>query len=399
MEFSDFNIEKKALIDEFSQEQNVPVESVKVVASPYRVCPLGAHIDHQGGPVLGMTVNAYTLMAYTPTPNGMIDLRSSNYPDPVAFDLEQIPEKIPGAWGYYARGAALALKEEFDLKKGITGRLNGMLPGCGLSSSASVLLAYLFALTDANDITLKPWDYVRLTQKAENKYIGLKNGILDQTSIVFGKKDHLLHIDTQTPNVEEIPDSVDAHAYRILVAYSGYSRELTTTGYNTRVQECQEAAQALAQQDGTAEVNVLSDISEESFYAHGKKLTPIHHRRAAHFFGEVKRVQDGLSAWKNGELVEFGRLMNESCLSSIELYECGSEAVHDLQRIVSSTEGVWGSRFSGGGFGGCVVGLVEPACAEIAVSEIKEAYLKLHPETSEHAEVYLATSVEGVHFP
>jgi galactokinase/galacturonokinase len=82
----------------------------------------------------------------------------------------------------------------------------------------------------------------------------------------------------------------------------------------------------------------------------------------------------------------------------MELYECGSEAVHDLQRIVSSTEGVWGSRFSGGGFGGCVVGLVEPAYAEKAVSEITSAYLDLHPEASDHAAVYLATSVKGVHF-
>ena len=94
---------------------------------------------------------------------------------------------------------------------------------------------------------------------------------------------------------------------------------------------------------------------------------------------------------------EFGRLMNESCESSINYYECGSPPVHDLQEIVSATEGVLGSRFSGGGFGGCVVGLVKPDSARNAVSSIKEAYIKMHPEVAEQAAVYLASSVKGVH--
>jgi galactokinase len=398
MEFPDIAQEKEKLIDEFSYERGIPAADVRILASPYRVSPLGAHIDHQGGPVLGMTVSAYTLMAYVPSSHKRVDLRSKNYPDHVLFDLDHIPQTIPGSWGYYVRGAALALKEKFTLNRGITGILNGMLPGCGLSSSASVLLAYLFALADANSIPLEQWDYVQLTQLAENKYIGLRNGILDQTSIVFGKKDHMLHIDTRTPSVEKIPDTFGAETYRILIAYSGYSRELTTTGYNTRVQECQAAAEGLSQWDGAVPARILSDIPKETFLEYGKKLDPLYYRRACHFFGEKQRVYDGLEAWKSGRLKEFGRLMNESCRSSVELYECGSEAVHDLQRIVSSTEGVLGSRFSGGGFGGCVVGFVDPAHAEQAVAKIKASYLNLHPEVTELAAVYLATSVNGVHF-
>ena len=94
------------------------------------------------------------------------------------------------------------------VERGVVGLLDGMLPGCGLSSSASVLLAYLHAFAAANSIELKPWDFVHLTRRAENKYIGLNNGILDQTSIVFGKKDVLLHIDTKAETVSEIPDSL-----------------------------------------------------------------------------------------------------------------------------------------------------------------------------------------------
>jgi galactokinase/galacturonokinase len=337
-------------------------------------------------------------MAYVPSMDRRIMLRSKNYPDAVAFDLNAVPQKIPGAWGYYARGAALALQEHYPLRYGITGLLNGMLPGCGLSSSASVLLAYIHALAEANDISLSSWDYVRLTQLAENKYIGLRNGILDQTSIVFGEKDHLLHIDTRQPSVYRIQDCCGQGAYRILIAYSGYSRELTTTGYNTRVQECQAAAETLSKRAGDAPAAILSDISETTFDAHGDTLEPMLYRRARHFFGEVRRVKKGLDAWKEGDISAFGRLMNDSCESSMEFYECGSPPVHDLQQIVSTTDGVWGARFSGGGFGGCVVGFVSPAHAEQAVDTIKAAFVARHPEVAHLAAVYLAGSVKGVHF-
>ena len=398
MEFPDLVQKKEALMEEFSREQRLPLQDIRVVASPYRISPLGAHVDHQGGAVLGMTVGAYTVMAFVPSHDKRVCLVSKNYPDKVEFDLNQIPSELPGSWGYYVRGAALALKEKYPLNRGITGLLNGMLPGCGLSSSASVLLAYLYALAEANDIQLTEWDYVRLTQLAENKHIGLRNGILDQTSIVFGQKDHLLHIDTKKPSVTKLKDTKGEAGYRILVAYSGYSRELTTTGYNTRVQECQAAAEALSHWEGIEPAKTLSGISEATFLQHGQKLDPHLYRRACHFFGEVRRVHLGLAAWKTGQLEAFGRLMNESCDSSIEFYECGSPAVHDLQQIVSSTDGVLGSRFSGGGFGGCVVGFVEPSHAQDAVLTIKNAYLKTHPEVADRAAVYLASSVKGVHF-
>ena len=397
MEFPDLNQEKKLLAQEFADEHGTSPSEIRVIASPYRISPLGAHIDHQGGPVLGMTVSAYTIMAYVPSTGRHIKLRSKNYPDSVEFELNNVPEKIAGTWGYYVRGAALAMREGYQIDHGITGHLRGMLPGCGLSSSASVLLTYLHALADTNQIRLSPWDYVRLTQKAENEFIGLRNGILDQTSIVFGEAGKLLHIDTRKPDVDKIPDISGKDAYRILVAYSGYSRELTTTGYNSRVQECREAAAYLSKFDGNSNGEILSDISADTFHSHGEKLDPHLHRRARHFFSEVRRVEEGVSAWKAGNIEEFGRLMNESCESSINYYECGSPPVHDLQEIVSSTEGVLGSRFSGGGFGGCVVGLVRPDSAESAVSSIKEAYIKKHPEVAEQAAVYLASSVKGVH--
>jgi galactokinase/galacturonokinase len=398
LEFPDLRQAKENMTDVFSYEEEIPPDGVNVIASPYRICPLGAHIDHQGGPVLGMTINACTLMAFHSRDDSIIKLRSKNYPGKVKFDLLDIPESTGSFWGVYPRAAALALQEKYVVTKGVVGLLDGMLPGCGLSSSASVLLAYLHAFAAANSIELEPWDYVHLTRRAENKYIGLNNGILDQTSIVFGRCGHLLHIDTKGEKVTELPDRLGETHYRILVAYSGYSRELTTSGYNTRVDECRTAAFELSRMAGSPPAQVLSDVDQDVFSRYGHRLEPHIGRRAKHFFNESQRVHAGLAAWDKGLIEEFGHLMSASCNSSIEHYECGVQAVCDLQQIVSAADGVLGSRFMGGGFGGCVVGFVRPSHAAVAVADIQASYRKLHPEVADQATVYLARSGDGVRF-
>ena len=398
MEFPELEQQKKSLVDTFSCELDVAPEQISVIASPYRICPLGAHIDHQGGPVLGMTINACTLMAFYRTGDDQVRLKSRNYPGRVNFSLRDIPESPGSFWGVYPRAAALALQENHQLSRGVCGLLDGMLPGCGLSSSASVLLAYLHAFARANDLDLSPWDYVNLTRRAENKYIGLNNGILDQTSIVFGEKDRLLHIDTVDKTVARLQDKRGERDYRIIVAYSGYSRELTTSGYNSRVDECKLAAAELSQLAGRPGAEVLSGVERVSFERFGPQLQADLRKRAAHFFTETQRVMDGLQAWSDGDIETFGKLMNQSCKSSIEQYECGVPAVCDLQQVVSGADGVYGSRFMGGGFGGCVVGLVRSSRATVAAEEIETAYKKLHPEVADQAFVKLSRSDDGVRF-
>lgn len=398
MEFPDLSQQKEALVEAFSYEQEIPPERISVIASPYRICPLGAHIDHQGGPVLGMTINACTLMAFYRVTDGQVQLKSRNYPGKVSFSMAHIPESPGSFWGIYPRAAALALKEEYELSNGICGLLDGMLPGCGLSSSASVLLAYLQALAWANELELSPWDYVNLTRRAENEYIGLNNGILDQTSIVFGRQGHLLYIDTVDKEVTKMQDHRDERDYRIIVAYSGYSRELTTSGYNSRVDECRAAAAELSQLAGAPLAVILSGVERADFERFESRLQDPIRRRAHHFFSESQRVAEGVAAWNQGDIGTFGRLMNESCKSSIEQYECGIPAVCDLQQIVSGAEGVYGSRFMGGGFGGCVVGLAKSSHASVVAEEIATTYKQLHPEVAEQAFVRLGRSDDGVRF-
>ena len=396
LEFPDINQQKTHLIADLCQERGKEAGDVTVVASPYRICPLGAHIDHQGGPVLGMTINAYTLMAFRASNDGSVRLKSKNYTGNVSFSLSDIPESTGSFWGVYPRAAALALQEAYDIKTGVVGLLDGMLPGCGLSSSASVLLAYLYALAHVNSLTLEPWELVHLTKRAEQDYIGLNNGILDQTSIVFGKKNNLLHIDTKGESVSYLADRLGDEHYRIIVAFSGHSRELTTSGYNSRVDECRLAARQLSHMAGKKAANILSDVSLDDYQRFCEALDQVPAKRSSHYFGESQRVVSGVKAWDAGAVEQFGRLMNESCRSSMEKYECGIQPIHDLQQIVSSTEGMFGSRFMGGGFGGCVVGFVRSAHAQAAVEQIKSAYCQLHPEVAGQTAVYLARSDDGV---
>ena len=237
------------------------------------------------------------------------------------------------------------------LHRGLRGYVSGALVGAGLSSSASVGLAYLKALADVNSLDVIAEELVWLDFQLENGQLGLQNGILDPMTIVHGKKDALLWMDTVRGTFTPIPDpELDTASW--IVVYSGIPRELTKSGYNIRVAECREAATML--HPGARK---LSDIPHELFKEKRASLPGNLCRRAEHFYTEVERVQQGAQAWKESDLEKFGSLMNQSCASSINNYESGSPVLVELHQIASNTAGVYGSRFSGGSYSGCVVAL------------------------------------------
>jgi len=352
---------------------------VKRIFSPYRICPIGAHIDHQGGAVLGRTINIGTTLEYELLDINEIHLSSDQFGEAKFFigDLDTMH------WARYAQAAARVL----DLKHGIKAHLSGSLIGAGLSSSASVGLAYLKALADVNDIELSNEQLVHLDYELEHGQLGLQNGLLDPLSIVHGKKNALLFMDTVTVSVSPIPDPLPSFAW--VVAYSGISRELTKSGFNVRVAECHEAASTL--QNGAWK---LSDVPREIFEEKKMTLPKNLSKRATHFFTEVERVQQGAKAWNEANLELFGQLMNESCKSSINNYESGSDILIELHELVSGMDGVYGSRFSGGGYGGCVVALVQCAAAENICAGITETFTARHPELP--SKVFVAEMGDGL---
>jgi len=339
----------------------------KQIFSPYRICPIGAHIDHQGGAVLGRTIHLGTTLEYAPLDSREIHIASDQFGES-KFCIDDEIDKAH--WARYAQAAARVLP---NLKRGMKARVNGSLIGTGLSSSASVGLAYIKALADVNDIELSNEQLIHLDYELEHEQLGLQNGLLDPLTIVHGKRNALLFMDTLTASVTLILDSPSSDSAWI-VAYSGISRELTKSGFNVRVAECHEAASIL--QNGAWK---LSDVPRELFEEKKRTLPENLRRRAEHFFTEAERVHFGARAWEDSNMELFGQLMDRSCDSSIRYYEVGHEAVIKLHEIASSTDGVYGSRFSGGGFGGCVVALAKRDLAESACSEIAERFSALHP--------------------
>jgi galactokinase/galacturonokinase len=294
-------------------------------------------------------------------------------------------------WARYAQAAALAISGKHALKRGFAGFVSGTLIGAGLSSSASVILAYLRALAQVNQLSLPQDELVLLEFQAEHDILGLQIGVLDPATIVHGRTDALLRIDTINLAVTPIPDPAATQDWVWLVAFSGMFRQLLQSGYNNRVAECREAA-ALLQAGATR----LGDVSKKDYLTNQHYLPAHLRRRAGHFFGEVERVRNGGQAWAESDAATFGMLMKQSCESSIRLYESGSPVLVDLHNIISGTAGVFGSRFSGGGYGGCVVGLVERRSSEEAVREIGEKFAAMHPELASQAAVYVVETADGL---
>jgi galactokinase len=354
--------------------------STATLFSPYRICPIGAHIDHQGGQVLGRTIKLGTTLEYQPLDSKELHITSDQF-GKAKFSIGEL-DKLH--WVRYAQAAARVL----DLKRGMKAHVSGSLIGAGLSSSASVGLAYLKALADVNDIQLTAQQLIHLDFELECTVLGLQNGLLDPMSIVHGRKDALLFMDVETGSVSPVIDSPSADSAWV-VAYSGVSRELTKSGFNVRVAECHEAASSL--QNGAWK---LGDVPREVFEAKKMSLPENLRKRAEHFFDEVERVHLGKQAWAESNPVRFGLLMNQSCESSIKNYEVGSEVLVQLHAIVSGTSGVYGSRFSGGGYGGCVVALAKRDLAEDACAEIAEKFSTLHPELP--SKVFVVEMGDGI---
>ena len=284
--------------------------------SPYRICPIGAHIDHQGGAVLGRTINLGTTLEYQPLDSKEIHITSDQFGEAkfLIGDLDKLH------WSRYAQAAARVLNP----KRGMQAHVTGSLIGAGLSSSASVGLAYLKALADVNDIELTNEQLVHLDFELECNELGLQNGLLDPMSIIHGRKNALLFMDTVTGSVSPIFDLPSSDSAWI-VAYSGISRELTKSGFNVRVAECHEAAASL--QNGAWK---LGDVPREIFEAKKMSLPENLRKRAQHFFGEVERVHLGKQAWAESDAVRFGQLMNQSCESSIKNYEVRQRGIDPI---------------------------------------------------------------------
>ena len=403
------------------------------IFAPYRVCPLGAHVDHQHGLVTGFAIDKGVDLWFDVNDNGHVHLESKTFEGVVDFEIDAPSQVRERHWGDYARGAKFALKKRFELRRGITGVIQGSLPVGGLSSSAAVLIAYVMAFAKANDITLQPFEIVKIASEAEREYIGLNNGLLDQACIALSKKNQLLFLDcdsneyrlipfggvkTNTDKTDETDNKTSVQSeksvvklktnlcsdlpFEIGIFFSGLTRSLVNSDYNLRVYECKTAAWNMLayteQPLKTFDKTFLRDIPKATFDKTRIAMPARFARRAEHFYSEYRRVRQGVTAWETGNLKLFGKLSFDSCESSINNYECGSPELIAIYEIMRSLPGVYGGRFSGAGFKGACIALVDPKYKDAIQTELTKRYLEQFPEYEKTFKVFWVRPDDGARF-
>ena len=375
-------------------------EAEAVSFCPYRVCPVGAHIDHQRGKVTGFALDRGIHIAYTPQSDDLIELRSLNFDTPHQFRIAEIPKQKQNDWADHLRGAAFVLNKHHPLKRGLTGVIEGTLPTGGISSSAAVILAFLQALCRVNELSLPPGKMIELAQMAENQYVGVNCGTLDQSCEVLCKKENLLYLDTKDGSYQLLPKPSTMSPFKIAIFFSGLDRALAGTRYNMRVDECRSAGYALLAYAGLPYGNLvetnLRDIPQEVFEAYKDRLPLPWRRRAEHCYGEMNRVEQAIAAWEKGNIEEFGRICFESGRSTIDYWETGCPQMKTIYDIMVKTEGVLGGRFSGAGFKGCCMAIIRPDTAETITEKLTHDYLAVYPELTGKFSVHICDTADGL---
>lgn len=367
---------------------------------PYRVCPIGAHSDHNLGKITGLAIDKGIHIAYRPKQNGVVEMTSLQFAKRAQWHIASVPKEKENDWADHLRGATLMLAHRYPLQVGLCGVIEGSLPIGGLSSSASVILAFLSALCAVNNIHMSEQELILTALQAENEYVGVSCGKLDQSCEVYSKKDHLLYLDTMDDSFELIPTKADMKPYQIAIFFSGLERSLAGSKFNMRVDECRSAAYALMALSGMDygkfnQAN-LRDVPVEVYHQYKNRLPENWAKRAEHWFTEFDRVQRGAEAWRKGDLEAYGKLSFESGRSSIYNWETGSDELKALYELMLKTEGIYGGRFSGAGFKGCCMALIDPAYAQTIEQQIGAAYLKQFPQLEGKYSFHLCSSANGV---
>ncbi|MBQ7687694.1 MAG: GHMP kinase [Clostridia bacterium] len=367
---------------------------------PYRICPIGAHSDHNFGKITGFAIDKGIHIAYSPKHNGVVELCSLQFDKRAQWHIASVPKAKQNDWADYLRGATLSLARRHTLEVGLCGVIEGTLPIGGLSSSAAVIISFLSALCKVNGIVLQPAELIMTALSAETDYVGVSVGKLDQSCEVYCRKDHLLYLDTKDDSFELIPAAADIKPWEIMIFFSGVERTLAGSKFNMRVDEAKSAAYALkafaGMEYGKFGDTYLRDVPVDVFEAYKTRLPEPFRKRAEHWYTEFARVEKGVEAWRKGDIETYGRLSFESGYSSIHNWETGSPELKTLYEIMTKTEGIYGGRFSGAGFKGCCMALVDPAFTERIKKEVGAQYLSAFPEMEGKYSVHVCHSADGV---
>lgn len=398
--YIDYSKEKTYFKVEKAFENKYNKKPTDVAFTPYRICPIGAHSDHQLGKITGFAIDKGIYIAYGPKMNGVIEIASLQFSKRAQWHVMSTPKEKQGDWADHLRGATIALNSRYPLRVGLCAIIDGELPIGGLSSSAAVIITFLSALCNLNNIVLTPKEFITISKEAENIYVGVSCGKLDQSCEIYCKKNHLLYLDTKDDTYELIPQPQNMKPYKIAIFFSGLERSLASSKFNMRVDECRSAAYCLkalsGMEYGKFEETNLRDVSYEIYLKYKDKLPLNFAKRAEHWYNEYTRVESGVKAWVNGDIETFGKLVFESGQSSIDNWETGSRELIKLYEIMTHTKGIYGGRFSGAGFKGCCMALIDPTYEKEILEQVEREYLEAFPNLEGKYSAHICNTSDGV---
>lgn len=380
------------LLAEFVNKFGTSDTNTRCFFAPGRVNLIGDHTDYTGGKVFPCAIDRGTTLVVRASRDGQFRFASSNFDSQFNLNPLELDRQPGGSWCNYPLGVIDQFRQLGLEVPGLEFLFSGNIPnGAGLSSSASILVATAYAINALTENALSNLEIAKLSQLAEWEYAGTQCGILDQFAVTMGKQGQAIELDCRSLDYRYVPLSLQSKS--LVIANTNQQRRVSDSAYNDRVAECQLALELLKKR---IDVSYLGEVSVEMLETHREVFNaePVAHARARHVVTENRRVSDAVDALEANDFIQFGQLMNESHASLAKDFEVSSTELDSLVSAATDQLGVYGSRLTGAGFGGCTVSIVDTEC----VSEFKQQVgLKYTSETGLKASFYLMKPAAGVH--
>lgn len=356
-----------------------------IIAAPGRVNLIGEHTDYNEGFVLPAAIDRHVVLAASSRKDRSAQINALDFDERTEFSLDNLQRQTLIKWGNYQRGVAWALQSEGFALSGLNAVLTSDVPiGSGLSSSAAIELAICAAFQTLSHLQLDGVRRALICQKAENEFVGMRCGIMDQYIISLGRRNHALLIDCRDLHYTLVPLAPEAN---LVICDTKKRRGLVDSEYNTRRSECEQGAAFFG-------VRALRDVTPAMFASRETQLDQTVRRRCRHIISENQRVLDAVQALQAGDLIRFGGLMKESHVSLRDDYQVSCCELDTMVEIAWRQPGVLGARMTGAGFGGCTVNLVQNGYIAGFLQQVAREY---QDATGLQPDIYVCTAEEGTH--
>jgi galactokinase len=360
-----------------------------IYRAPGRVNLIGEHTDYNNGFVMPAAIDFSTWVAIAPREDRKIVVRSENFSESAEFELDEAEARSKGHWSDYPRGVAVTLEQAGHQLRGANMLIGGDIPiGSGLGSSAALEVATACALLNSAGMKINRLELAKLCQRAENEFVGMRCGLMDQFISCFGETGCALVLDCRSLEHKLLPLPEDL---KVVVCNTLVKHELASSEYNARRAECEAGVRLLSRE--LPQARSLRDVTNDDLEQFGRELPDTVRRRCRHVVSENARVTEAASALDAGDLKAFGRLMRESHQSLRDDYEVSCEELDLMVDLANQAQGVFGARMTGGGFGGCTVNLVSSASVDLFKQSVATGYAKA---TGRESEIYICSPARGV---